>query len=824
MDQRSMFPNIMLLPEIGSHSLLICFMVFFVIGLNAEVPANLSLGIFDFATTESARTAWQAGRSSPEVGLFPGVPGVEKRGVSFPCRFIPGESRCFWDHDLNLDLTKEQKFSLRIYIEDPSLISYLTIYFHSSTGWYAMSFGDLLKGWQTIKCNRIDFHTEGDQLGWHVIDKIRISPWKATEGETNMIINEIRFYTSPISIIEETDNPDTYSVEQGIYLLTESLDAYSLEYNVISDTSIEGGALVNTSLAIFPYNRDMTPGQITAVEDFVTSGGKIILFYTLPGPLRDLLGLEIMGWLKISTQGMHFIPGIVECLPEYVGQASWNIMTAQPTSSETKVLGYWEDDSGEMTEYPAWLIGKNGAYMTHILLRHDFENKKRMILSLVNHFIPGQGIKAARAAVDGIGRVGEYQQFEEAVTGIRAESLGSSRSGIVEDHLTAATIFHDMARQSLNKGEFCPSLTLSEQSRSHLLEAYYYAQSPRIPEFRAVWNHSGAGAWEGDWGRSAENLSQNGFNAILPNMLWGGLAHYNSDLLPHSSTFEEYGDQIEACVKACHKKGIEVHVWKVNWNLGNAPQSFIDSMRSQGRMQVDKDGNPGDWLCPSHPDNYQLELDTMLEVAQSYDVDGIHFDYIRYPNSKFCYCENCRKRFEADTGVTVENWPDDCYSGPHKDLYREWRAEQITRLVRGVSEQIHQKKAGVKISAAVFRNYPSCKESVGQDWALWVEKEYLDFICPMNYTDSITKFQDYLEDQMAIVSGRIPLYPGVGVGSSHSTLQSGQTILQLKATRDFQTGGYVLFNYNQDLALNHLPNLRKGFTAPPQSYQIFLLR
>ena len=41
-----------------------------------------------------------------------------------------------------------------------------------------------------------------------------------------------------------------------------------------------------------------------------------------------------------------------------------------------------------------------------------------------------------------------------------------------------------------------------------------------------------------------------------------------------------------------------------------------------------------------------LERDAMLEVATNYDVDGIHFDYIRYPASDHCYCDGCRTRFE----------------------------------------------------------------------------------------------------------------------------------------------------------------------------------
>ena len=82
------------------------------------------------------------------------------------------------------------------------------------------------------------------------------------------------------------------------------------------------------------------------------------------------------------------------------------------------------------------------------------------------------------------------------------------------------------------------------------------------------------GAYPGDWERSAKLLAENGFNMILPNMLWGGLAHYASDVLPRSATFKQYGDQIEQCCAAAKKHGLEVHVWKVNYNLGDGAEGF----------------------------------------------------------------------------------------------------------------------------------------------------------------------------------------------------------------------------------------------------------
>jgi len=220
-----------------------------------------------------------------------------------------------------------------------------------------------------------------------------------------------------------------------------------------------------------------------------------------------------------------------------------------------------------------------------------------------------------------------------------------------------------------------------------------------------------------------------------------------------------------------------------------------------------------DWLCPSNPLNYELEMNVMLEVIDNYDVDGIHYDFIRYPDEKSCYCDGCRERFQNDIGIVVANWPMDCYSGVHKDAYREWRREQITRLVRAMRTAVNQRKKNIKISAAVFSGYPSCRTTVAQDWVSWIENGYLDFVCPMDYTNSNSTFQSLVETQMNYVAGKVPLYPGVGVGSGQSSLTPDQVIVQLLIARRLNAKGFVLFSYSDYLSETILPILHKGFTA-----------
>ena len=71
-----------------------------------------------------------------------------------------------------------------------------------------------------------------------------------------------------------------------------------------------------------------------------------------------------------------------------------------------------------------------------------------------------------------------------------------------------------------------------------------------------------------------------------------------------------------------------------------------------------------------------------------------------------------------------------------------------------------------------------------------------------------------VDEQMAYAAGRIPLYPGIGATSSHSSLSPDQVIKQILATREAGTGGFIIFNYSAGLAESCIPALGKGLTAP----------
>jgi uncharacterized lipoprotein YddW (UPF0748 family) len=283
-------------------------------------------------------------------------------------------------------------------------------------------------------------------------------------------------------------------------------------------------------------------------------------------------------------------------------------------------------------------------------------------------------------------------------------------------------------------------------------------------------------------------------------------------LLPVAQQIAEQGDQIRQCLAACRKYGIQVHVWKVNWYLGSAaPKEIHTRMRDEGRLQLSAHGEEKNWLCPSQPANQKLEIDSMLEVVRNYDVDGIHFDYIRYPDHDHCFCAGCRERFERVSGAKIEPWPQAVRGeGKLRQSWLDWRRHNITTVVKAVSEQARALKPKLKVSAAVFPNLTNDRDSIGQDWKLWCEQGYLDFVCPMDYAPVNHQF-DRLITQQVKWAGNTPCYPGIGLSTAR--FGADRLIEQINITRQHKTGGFVIFNYSVPESREVLPQLGLGITA-----------
>jgi len=601
------------------------------------------------------------------------------------------------------------------------------------------------------------------------------------------------------------DQNEWKSAEENAKMVAKMLDETGIGADLLDESAIADGALAQRRAAVLPYNPNLGGPCVVALERFVHAGGKLVVCYWLPDRLGKLLGFGPGSYVRQQRDGqfaeMRFDASDIEGMPKSVHQKSWNITAAEPVGHNARVIGRWFDEAGQPVGQPAVLLSDRGAWLSHIVLPDDREGKKRLLTALLGHLCPPLWKALAQNHLDRMGRVGHCDGMETLLAHLKASGAA----------LDDAQRVIDRAGKQFSQGEYAQAVDTSRQARDLLVETYLRSVESPSREGRAVWNQSGTGAYPGDWDRSAKLLAQNGFNMVLPNMLWGGMAHYPSDVLPRSATFEKYGDQVAQCCAAAKKHGLEVHVWKVNYYLGwAAPKEFVDSMRRDGRTQVSVHGKPIDWLCPSHPDNIKLERDAMLEVARKYPIDGLHFDYIRYPGREYCYCDGCRGRFEAQSGRPVADWPADCFSGPRKEEYNDWRCQQIGLLVETVSKESRKMRSGLKISAAVFGGYPDSRRSVAQDWPEWVKAGRLDFLCPMDYTDDDAAFVSLVRNQLRLVAGRTPLYPGIGATATGLLLGPDQVVAQIREARRLGAAGYTVFDFEPRTAETIVPGIGLG--------------
>ena len=774
--------------------------------------APLLIDGFAYTNSAAARQSWVAVSAPPVSMATSGEWGTEQV-MTLTCDFAVRTERCIWDRTVSLNLAAFTDFALELFAPDPGAISSFTLYFRSGAGWYGGNVALSQAGWQTLRFSKANFIPEGTPSGWDKIDGIRLSPWKGAARNTYLAARELRAFTPPVLLVRDDQSSNPTVVQQTINLHMAWLGSYNIDCGVLLRSNVESGVLAQSRLVILPYNENISDAEWTALESFVAAGGKLLVYYLLPARMEPLLGVRATGWAAGDFAAWSFADPSIPGLPARVQQASWNITYAVTNGLNSHITATWKNSHGASTGHAAWLTSDHGYFMSHILLGDDADRKAYALLCLVGHFLPEVWPSAAAGAIAGIGRVGPYLTYAEAVAGIRRDAENTLRAPLAEAELASAAADRDLAIATLAVTNYPQAILTAQSAQSHLKQAYFLSLRPVTPEFRAFWEGQPTGPFPGNWAAAAEALATNGFTAVFPNMLCGGLAHYNSAFLPHSTEFTNYGDQITACVNAAHARGLQVHVWKINWNLVGAPQPFIDSLRASNRTQVSASGQAIDWLCPSQTDNFALETNSLLEVVRNYNVDGIHFDYIRYPDSDCCYCTGCRARFQSQTGQTVTNWPADVLAaGALRNTFLDWRRAQITRLVTAVHAEVKAIKPGVQVSAAVFADVPSAFDGVGQDWRLWITNGIVDFLCPMDYTTVLSQFTNFVSQQLACAAGRIPIYPGIGA----YILQPDGTLAQIQQTRAAHTRGFTVFELSPDAVANLLPAIRAGATAPDE--------
>lgn len=199
-------------------------------------------------------------------------------------------------------------------------------------------------------------------------------------------------------------------------------------------------------------------------------------------------------------------------------------------------------------------------------------------------------------------------------------------------------------------------------------------------------------------------------------------------------------DALKFAIDECHRRGMELHAWVVAIPVGKWNATGCARLRKRHPGLVKKIGAEG-YMDPEKPQTAEYLADLCAEITGSYDVDGIHLDYIRYH----------------------ETWP-------MKVSRRQGRAN-ITNIVRAISHRVKSIKPWVKMSCSPIGKYKDLSrfssygwnayERVCQDAQAWLRDGLMDALFPMMYFRG-NQFYPFALDWSEQSYGRI-VAPGLGI-------------------------------------------------------------
>lgn len=277
-------------------------------------------------------------------------------------------------------------------------------------------------------------------------------------------------------------------------------------------------------------------------------------------------------------------------------------------------------------------------------------------------------------------------------------------------------------------------------------------------EFRGVWV---ATVFNNDWpsksglsvaaqkseymARMDEVKSMN-FNSVIFQVRAMGDAFYPSSYSPWSKYLSgSLGvnpgyDPLAFAVDEAHKRGLDFHAWfnpfRISSEAGFSKDDYISKLPSTSPLKANPQwivsyGNLT-WINPGIPEARKYVIDTIMEVVNKYNIEGVHLDDYFYP-------------YPGNNG----EFPDDNEFAQYGAGYAskgDWRRDNVNKFVKDLSDSIKKVKPSVKFGISPFgiwkngvsnggsnTNGLSSYDVIYTDSLKWAKEQWVDYIIPQIY-------------------------------------------------------------------------------------------
>ncbi len=284
---------------------------------------------------------------------------------------------------------------------------------------------------------------------------------------------------------------------------------------------------------------------------------------------------------------------------------------------------------------------------------------------------------------------------------------------------------------------------------------------PPKHEVRAVWLTTIGGLdWPHSYAQSArsaekqkqelrdilDRLQQAGINTVLLQTRVRATTIYASAIEPWDGCLSGFPgrspgyDALAFAIDECHKRGMELHAWVVTMPVGKWNGPGCTALRRKQPQLLKRIGQEG-YMNPEHPQTAPYLARMCAEITHNYDIDGIHLDYIRYP----------------------ETWK----IGVSRTQGRAF----ITRIVKEIHYAVKKEKPWVKMSCSPIGKHDdlarywshgwNAYSTVCQEAQNWLRDGLMDELFPMMYFRD-NNFYPFAIDWQEQSHGRI-VVPGLGI-------------------------------------------------------------
>ena len=370
------------------------------------------------------------------------------------------------------------------------------------------------------------------------------------------------------------------------------------------------------------------------------------------------------------------------------------------------------------------------------------------------------------------------------------------------------------------------------------------AQRAQPEQTRALWVTRATLASPEAIKQLVSSAEAGGFNTLLVQVRARGDAYYTSTLEPRASELaaKPAFDPLATVIALAHASDITVHAW-IAVNLVSSSVSLPASrehvvyrapewlmvprelaaemkkvdLRSPaylGRLarwtRAHSTSVEGLYTSPLHPAAQEHVAAVAGEIAAQYAVDGIHLDYVRFPNDDFDYSPSALELFkqsvrpdlsdaERQDAAAREVLDPAAYPNLFPERWADFRRSRLTSLVLKIRTAVKTARPAAMVSAAVVPDAQDAFDTKLQDWRGWIDRSLLDVLVPMAYTTDVDVFQKQIAAARDYAGSR-PLWAGIGAYQ----LSSVQTLGHIAAARKLGAAGISLFSY-------------EALVAPPNS-------